>query len=447
MTEPGRRPYREQLADTLAFAVEHIPWYRERADLYRGPLHDNADLARLPIIDRATVVNDQRQFVSSDRWPSAISYSSSTTGGIGQPRWRGDAERRAMTDLYSASMAEADDRSADGTTSQADTGVTLVIHPYDQGPPQMPADVTRRLYVAMLVPWHFDLIHQFLRDGWRSPSGTQRVEAVDCFSPGLRILTEWFEQRQIDVGSFGVDHLFGYGSIQPAPWRRRLATAWGATYHDLYGLTDVVASDSDQCPLCRAYHFGLPIVPEVVDPVSRQPVDDGLGVLLLTELYPYAQVQVLMRYWTDDLVELARPCPFGGFGFLFRGRRSSSVVIERDDQRPLIIGSLQVGEICADSADVAISEVSWAPWAKDVGAPKFALSSAIGDGAVAEVRVVVELRFSPALFPARAAAATDDIYQRLQVEVTGVAEATGSGQLALSVDAVGPGQLVDAIKV
>jgi hypothetical protein len=170
-------------------------------------------------------------------------------------------------------------------------------------------------------------------------------------------------------------------------------------------------------------------------------------VLLLTELYPYAQTQLLMRYWTDDLVELARPCPLGGFGFVFRGRRSSSVVIERDGQRPVIIGSLQVGEICAESPDVAISEISWAPWAKDVGVPKFVLSSQVGDADVSEVHVGVELRFSPALFPERAAAATHEIHERLQTEVTGVAEAVDSGRLKLSVDAVAPGQLADAVKV
>jgi hypothetical protein len=192
----------------------------------------------------------------------------------------------------------------------------------------------------------------------------------------------------------------------------------------------------------------MPIVPEVVDPISRKPVDDGTGVLLLTELYPYAQLQLLMRYWTDDLVELAPPCPLGGFGFFFRGRCGSSVVIERERQRPLVVGSLQVGEICAECADVSSSQISWAPWANDVGAPKFALRGIAGSATdPGGVEVDVELRFSPALFPERAAAAADEILERLRLEVTGMAEAIGDGEVELRVHAVGPGQLPDTVKV
>ena len=441
MTVPGHRPYGEQLADTLAFAVEHIPWYRDRVHEYRRPMRDSEDLARLPIVGRADVLADQRAFASTDEWPASISYSSSTTGTVGQPRWRSEAEQRALIDLLVASRPDA-------VPGEEDDGVTLVIHPFDQGPPSAPAWVTRRVYVAMLVPWHFELIHQILRDGWESPAGRLPVTAVDCFSPGLRILTQWFEQRQIEPASFGVTHLFGYGSIQPASWRRRLEASWGADYRDLYGLSEVVLSDSAQCPLCHAYHFVLPIVPEVVDPITREPIDRGTGVLLLTELYPYAQMQLLVRYWTDDLVELAPPCPLGGFGFTFRGRRGSSVVVERADGPALVIGSLQVGEVCAASADLAIDGVSWAPWAVDAGAPRFSLTSlttAATEGT--DVHVTVELRYPPEQFPERATAAIDEIAAGLRSVVTGLDAAVDRGTVRLRVTAVGPGELPDTVKV
>jgi phenylacetate-coenzyme A ligase PaaK-like adenylate-forming protein len=437
MTEPGQRPYREQLADTLSFVVEHIPWYRDRVDAYGGPLESAEDLARLPIIDRATVLADPRAFASSDELPSTVSYSSSTTGGIGQPRWRNEAERQALANLLTAARAS----STEGDSPTAD-GVTLVIHPYDQGPPVELVASTRRLYVGMFVPWHFELIKQVLTEGWDSPAGRLPVTAVDCSSPGLRVLTEWFDQRHIDPRSFGVDTLFGYGSLQPATWRRRLAEQWGATYVDLYGLSEVILSESAQCPLCHAYHFRLPIVPEVVDLISRQPITSGVGVLLLTELYPYAQLQLFMRYWTDDIVEVGRPCPLGGLGIVFRGRRTSSVVIDREGRAPLAIGSLQVGEICAQLADVALSPISWAPWANDVGVPRFSLSS-VGR----EVRVVIELRYLPSLFPERARAATDAVAEALRRHVSGLAGAIEERELDLVVTCVGAGQLSDPVKV
>ncbi len=437
MTEPGHRPYSEQLADTLRFAVQNIPWYRDRADDYRGPLRTPEDLAQLPIIDRASVMANQRAFASSDELPSVINYSSSTTGGIGQPRWRSDAERLALANLLAPSRD-----TSEGAGSRNPDGITLSIHPFDQGPPLEGTTATRRLFVGMYVPWHFELIKQILTEGWESPAGRLRVTAIDCFSPGLRILTEWFDQRQIDPRTFGVDVLFGYGSMQPATWRRRLTETWGAAYCDLYGLTDVVLSESAQCPLCHAYHFKFPIVPEVVDLITRQPITTGTGVLLLTELYPYAQLQLLMRYWTDDIVELVRPCPLGGFGIKFRGRRTSSVVIERDGRAPFVIGSLQVGEVCAEFADVALSQIPWATWAHDVGVPRFSL--ALADR---QVQVVVELRYSPALFPEPANAVTSGITADLRREITGLAEAIDDGEIELLVTCVGAGQMPDTVKV
>lgn len=429
--DPGRRTYAEQLRDTIDFGVAHIPWYRERADAYLGPIDTLEDLARRPIIDRSIVMADQRAFASSDEWPSGISYSSSTTGGIGQPRWRSLGEQQALVDFL-------------GPPPERD-GVTLVIHPFDQGPPMLPPGAANRVYVGMFVPWHFDLIHQMLAEGWSSPSGRVPVTTIDCFSPGLRILTEWFGQRGIDPSSFGVSRLLGYGSIQPRPWRRRLEAAWGATYTDMYGLSEVMLSDSAECPLCHAFHFPLPIVPEVVDLVTREPVARGTGVLLFTELHPFAQLQLLVRYWTDDIVELARPCPLGGFGVFLRGRRSMSAVVERPDATALAIGSLQVGELCADLPDVALTPIAWAPWAHDVGGPRFSLSmSAAG---ASEVRVRVELRYDPALHPTRAAAVVDELRSALCHHISGVAEAVDAGHVHLTVDAVGPGRLDEPVKV
>jgi hypothetical protein len=416
---PGDRPLLEQLRDTLDFAVSRIPWYRERSDRYGIPIASGADLDRLPIIDRATVQADPARFASSGEWPSAVQYSSSTTGGIGQPRWRSAAEAAALLDHLGP--------------PDPDEGVTLAIHPYDQGAPSMPGAAVNRVYAGMLVPWHFDLIHSILADGWRSTAGTRQVTAIDCFSPGLRILTEWFDQRGIDPRSFGITDLYGYGSIQPAPWRRRLAEAWGAHYHDIYAMSDVILSDADECRLCHAYHFLFPVVPEVVDLDTRTQVSHGSGALLLTELHPFAQLQLHVRYWTDDLVELRRACPYGDLALRLLGRRSQSAVVQRPERPALVVGSLRVAEACAAVPDVAPAPITWASWAADVGAPRFSLG-AWGD----VVTVVVELRYRPALFPARAAGVADEIGTAITAEV---------GDVRLRVETVGPGELDAPTKV
>lgn len=426
---PGHRSYAEQLTDTVRFAVEHIPWYRERADRYAGPITSAEDLARLPILDRADVRADPRAFASSSEWPSSISYSSSTTGGVGQPRWRSDAEQRELAALIAAAPAD-------------DDGITLAVHPLDQGAPAAPSSVTRRLTAGLLVPWHFEWIHQVLRDGWESPSGCVRVTTLDGFSPGLRVLTHWLLDRGIDPSTFGVRRIYGYGSIQPGHWRRRLEAVWGATYQDLYGLSEVMLSDAAQCPLCGAYHHRLPIVPEVLDLVTREPIEEGVGGLVLTELYPYAQLQLLVRYWTDDIVELAPPCPLGSFGIFVRGRRSMSAVIEHGPGRRLVVGGLQVGEVVAEHPDVAVTTLAWAPWATEAGAPRFRLEVR-GSTIVA----TVGLRYDPGQFPAAAAAFVASILAQLRARVTGLAEWIDDGLVDLQVQTVPADLLGDPLKV
>lgn len=434
MTEPGHRPIIDQLRDTLAFAVEQVPWYSERSQDYAVAIEEYADLARLPIIDRDTVLADPLAFTSGDVHPTSTSYTSSTTRGIGMPRWRSAAEGEALNRLLGA-------RGPTGTDA-GDPGITLVIHPFDQGAPDPAATRADFAFVAMYVPWHYELIHQALRDGWSTPGGRRRISAVECFSPGLRILTTWFEQRGIDPGAFGVEKLYGYGSIQSEPWRRRLRESWQAAYEDIYGMSEVLLSGAHECPLCSAYHYDVPIIPEVVHPSTRAQIDRGTGIMVFTELYPYSQLQLFVRYWSDDLVELAPPCPLGGFGVFFRGRRSASVVLDTDGDGSLVVGALQVGEICASLPDTALAPIEWAGWAPDVGAPQFHLGSS-----GREIVVRVALRYPPALFPEAADRVRTHIEAALIAQVTGLGAAIGDGAAGLRVETVAVDALSETTKV
>jgi hypothetical protein len=282
----------------------------------------------------------------------------------------------------------------------------------------------------LFVPWHYEHVLDLLRNGWRWPGGVARISLLDASSPVLRVLTCWFERRGVDTRSFGVRHLEGYGSFHATNWRDRLVRSWGASYQDLFGLSEVKMSTARQCPLCNAYHFLLPIVAEIVDPMTRQPVTDGTGVLVLSELRPYAQLQVLLRYWTDDLVEVAGPCVAFGSGLQLLGRRSTSAVIERRGRRPLVVGDLQVADVCAELADVAQAEIAWAPWATDAGAPQCQVEA---EGRT--VLVTVGLRYAVDLFPRRTIEVVAAIRAGLLAKVSGLAEGVEMGDVKLEIRA------------
>ena len=417
------------LRETVARAAATIPHYREDP-AYTAPLRDLADLARLPLVRPEAFAAAPERFAVPGVWPELVTYSSSTTGAIGRERWHLQRE----LDAYAAALGEV----APGAL--AGEGATLVIHPYDQGAMQRASGDRRAVYVPFLVPWHYELILRLLREGWRTPAGTLRFDHVDAFSPALRIYSEWLRGQGVAPGSLGIRGLTGYGSLQPGPWRRRLTREWGAEYQDIYGLSEVKHSEATSCPACGAYHFVRPIVAEVIDPVSEAPVREGCGVLVLSELYPFAEAQVLLRYWTGDLVEIAGPCLFADLGFWFRGRAASCAAVEGEAGRAYV-GPVQVAEILAEAPDVALGGYPWASWAQDVGAPRFIVRQ---EGA--RVIVEVELRYAPELFPGRAAEVAAAARARIGAEVRGLAAAMEGGA-AVEVRARGPGALEAVMKV
>lgn len=417
------------LQATLAHATATIPHYREHP-AYAAPLESLADLARLPFIHPDEYAAAPERYAVAGAFPEMVSFSSSTTGALGRPRWHLQREFDAHAAALRAALPPADD-----------AGATLVIHPYDQGAIQRPSGDRRTVYVPFLLPWHHEMILRLLQEGWRTPAGLVRIDHIDAFSPALRIYSEWLRQRGVDPGGLGVRALTGYGSLQPFTWRRRLTREWRADYQDIYGLSEVKQSEANTCPICGAYHFLRPIVAEVVDPDTRAPIREGFGVLVLSELHPFAELQVLLRYWTDDLVEIAPPCMIADLGFRFRGRRPAALRA-LGPAGPTYLAPLQVAEILAEFPDVALAAVPWAAWAQDVGAPRFALRA---DGP--RLIVDVELRYAPALFPARAAALADELRAHLLRAVTGLAAAIDAGAADLSIETCPSGSLRDPAKV
>ena len=417
------------LRETLTYARAKIPHYQ--GPDYAHALHDLSDLQRLPFVRPETYAAAPERFAVPGVLPDLITFSSSTTGAIGRPRWHLQRELDTWGEAVRALLP-----------AREGAGVTLVIHPYDQGGSQRPAGERLALYAPFLVPWHYELILRLLRDGWRTAAGLLRIDHIDGFSPALRIFTTWLGQQHVDPGSLGVTGLTGYGSIQPHAWRRRLTRSWGASYQDIYGLSEVKHSEALSCPVCGAYHLLRPIVPEVVDPDSGAAITRGFGVLVLSELRPFTELQVLLRYWTDDIVEIAAPCMISDLGFHFRGRRGDSLALAQPDGPAVWVGALQVAELVAELPDVAQVVYPWAAFAHDVGAPRFALRRDEH-----RARVTLELRYSAELYPERAAELRAELRARLLQTITGLAALVEAGLYDLSVETCEPGALTGAAKV
>jgi phenylacetate-coenzyme A ligase PaaK-like adenylate-forming protein len=78
------------------------------------------------------------------------------------------------------------------------------------------------------------------------------------------------------------------------------------------------------------------VIAEVCDDQGRALDDGAIGQLTMTELYPFVQIQPLIRYCTGDLVErVASPSP-GRISFRYLGRLEQSVWLKRPDREDVV---------------------------------------------------------------------------------------------------------------
>lgn len=107
---------------------------------------------------------------------------------------------------------------------------------------------------------------------------------------------------------------------------------WGATVIDRYGLAESVGGATEDPN--GWYLFDPVVIPEVVGARTHQPVQEGVGVLVLTPLYPFQEAQPLVRYWTDDVVEVSHQQSTipGRLSIRPLGRASSGILAPHGDQ-------------------------------------------------------------------------------------------------------------------
>ncbi len=122
----------------------------------------------------------------------------------------------------------------------------------------------------------------------------------------------------------GIRLLFCGGDVMSPARQALLADMWDARVFNMFGCSELfgpLAGPSEQGgPLvwrCR------PVAVEVIDPITLLPCVTGQrGVLVLSTLWPKASP--LLRYWTDDLVQLIDTgSATGTFAFEYIGRPPS----------------------------------------------------------------------------------------------------------------------------
>lgn len=130
-----------------------------------------------------------------------------------------------------------------------------------------------------------------------------------------------------------LERIITYGSYLTSEVRRRIEEFWEVPIIDRFGLSEVTGG-ATQSSDCGWYFFGPTVYAEVVGHHSKEPIKEGVGVLVLTALWPFQQCQPLVRYFTGDVVEVTHSRSSLPDHFAIRplGRLNASVAAVGSDE-------------------------------------------------------------------------------------------------------------------
>jgi hypothetical protein len=158
------------------------------------------------------------------------------------------------------------------------------------------------------------------------------------------------------------------------------------------------------------------VIGEVVDDAGNQVEDGSTGELVLTELYPYVQMQPLIRYRTGDVVRLLD----GGRTFTFQwlGRMGDSVPYRSQDGTS-VLGFRVVADLLASDACVARGPVrtGLTLTSLDLGYPAFLMAAADEGESPTLIRLSIWLRYLPDLYLSATQEFVDRLWHSLAVAV------------------------------
>jgi len=238
-----------------------------------------------------------------------------------------------------------------------------------------------------------------MRD-FRFPGVQSRIGVLTCGTGFLKLLHFEFARQGIVPTQAGLKMIAVTGDHLERRWRDLIEQRWGVSIVNRYSISEIFGG-ARQSPDTGLYRFDPTVVAEVVDCWTLEPLSEGPGLLLLTELYPFSTYQPAIRYVTGDLMEAVAPAlPDAPAEFRFLGRLRDAVACEQSKR--LLTYPAPLAEALDAFPMLARSE-RWKTLALD--AQNGDLGEVRGDIALEEadgrqkLRLRLVPKFSPACFP------------------------------------------------
>lgn len=396
---------------TVEHAKNNSPFYAKHLAGVEPHSLTIGSLKSLPLLRKKHLEESLDELRAMRGYPDFIMYTSGTTG-------------RAMeVPVYHEEIQAFDDLVVDTWTrkSGGDQPLTLSILRVGHG-----AHVLTRNIPT--IPCHINYdVHQlveFLEKKHWVNGQREKVEILDANALNLRHVTHELMQIGVNPKSFRLKAVSVSGWYIPGAERKFFEDVWGCALLDRYGVTEV-NGDAKWCHQCKAYHFDFTVIPEFIDPATFEVIENGVGMVVLTGLYPFNQAVPKIRYLVEDLVEVKQAqCGSSQKSVVFLSRLAHAV---KTGARGSYIYSTDIVDALFGFPDVARKEKT--------GFLKFRLRQLAEDGC----RIEVELSYHPHFFRERV--------MEIESRIVSAIKRRSADMNKVEIAFLGPGELLSITKV
>lgn len=420
-----------QLRDTLL--RQTVDWCRQRSSFYSerfavDAFDGLADLDKLPVLLRQDVIDHHAALRCDDSLPAGVQHTTGTTGHFLQ-LYRSRSEQAFIWQFFAKPIPEGKIRPLHMALANAYHGALI----------PMPSQAYV-LSVGVHDRAQASQARGVLERSYDLPGVESRVSVLTGTERMVMALTAYLEAEGFDFVRSSVRTISLFGGHVPVARKQLLARMWGGAVEirDQYSLTEMFGG-ARECGFGGPWIFDPHVIPEVVHPTTHAPLDAGVGVLLLTSLYPFVQQMPLVRYFTGDLVEVVegRDSP-GGLKVRYLGRLVRSILdLDASAVRPVLLSGPLYEELL-ELPDVAIT-------------PRFPdLQVGVGleltgdlhyevehrearDGEPERITIVLGLRYAPYMYPRRVAELVERLVRALFAHHPRLRERCTDGSLLLQV--------------
>jgi phenylacetate-coenzyme A ligase PaaK-like adenylate-forming protein len=204
---------------------------------------------------------------------------------------------------------------------------------------------------------HFNTICSLLKKRFQFDGFQDHVSVLSGSLRMIKVFTLLCLQRSVPIKNFSVELVASYGNQLTTRWRKLLEDAWQAPIHDVYGLSEVPGLHAHWCRHCGSFHFSNLALVETLDVLENTLTSRGLARLVGTSLYPLSSAIPIIRYCTEDLIEVGEVCDQTGLnGITYVGREGATLL----NGRKVLLSPVIVHEILDEFPDVATQEFDFA---------------------------------------------------------------------------------------